>query len=189
MTVIEESGLEFTFGPQWKVMKYDGDDSFYRLQMAPATQFTKAMDFLCLSDRGGALLVEVKNYSRGMRPSDEKILDLPQTVAQKARDTLAGMVGGARCSDTPSDRVFFQDAMRRLNLQREVLRIAFFYEPFTPSRTAYDMKRRRIGQDVLRKDLQRRLRWLSGSVEVFDLSTYSSFLSDVTVRRTEPPAS
>lgn len=177
MTVIPEGDLEFTFGDTWNVLKYDEDGSFYKTCMERSVKPTKAVDFLCHGDDRPLLLLEAKDFSKGL-PGKEKFDKLPMTVALKVRDTVAGIVGGAHWA-LPAERTFFQNALRKMSRPP---RIIFFFEDLaTPAKRP--PQRAENQRSVLFKELKKCLRWLTKDVVVVGLNNYDRFITDLTVRR------
>ena len=178
MTVIEEGDLEFVFGDGWTVRKYDANGAFYKTQMAKRVKPTKAVDFLCLCEGQPLLVLEAKDFSRGV-PKRDKFDKISMVVALKARDTIAGIVGGAhRASDT-DERSFLQNSRKRLVTPPRV--IYFFEDLCTPARRP--RQRAANKRDVLLKQLKQHLRWLTTDVAVVGLRDYEQFITDLTVRR------
>jgi hypothetical protein len=180
MTVIREGDLEFSFGAAWNVLKYDEDGSYYKTKIDKHLKPTKAIDFLCLRDGTPLVLVEVKDFSRGVPPRD-KVDKIPVTVAIKVRDTLAGIIGGLHNADDHPERSMFQESYRKLSKPPTVV---YFYEDLnTPARRL--ASRATNEKDTLRLELKVCLRWLTQNVIVVGLNDYRSVLSDLTIRRIE----
>jgi hypothetical protein len=99
MTTLYEGNLRFHFPKDWQVIKYDGGNHFYRNPISKC-QGTKAVDILAWS--GNDLwLLEVKNF-RGYRIENKNRInngELAIEVAQKVRDTIAGLYGAYRCGN------------------------------------------------------------------------------------------
>lgn len=97
MSIIKEGNLTFQFPSDWQVCKYDGENHFYYNQVCQC-QGTKAVDILALS--GPQLfMIEAKDF-RGDRIKNKERLnkgELIIEVAQKVRDTFAGLYGAYRC--------------------------------------------------------------------------------------------
>lgn len=98
MATITEDGLEFLFPNDWHVSKYD-DWSFYRNQFQSSCGGAKAVDIVAKSPDRSIWLIEIKDYRRHPRT---KAIELPEEVACKVRDTLAGLVA-ARCNANDAD--------------------------------------------------------------------------------------
>jgi hypothetical protein len=108
-SLIDEGKLRFEFESQWRVARYDGDEktapahAFYQNQVSRLPG-TKAVDFVGILVGEGGYLIEVKDF-RGYRVQNKKRLssrDLAIEVAQKVRDTIAGLVGAVRNETNPS---------------------------------------------------------------------------------------
>jgi hypothetical protein len=99
MTTLYEGNLCFHFPKDWQVIKYDGGNHFYRNQISKC-QGTKAVDILAWSGKD-LWLLEVKDF-RGYRVENKNRLnngELAIEVAQKVRDTIAGLYGAYRCGN------------------------------------------------------------------------------------------
>lgn len=98
MTSLTEGRLTFSFDAGVYASKYD-EWSFYRNQFQNScSRANKGVDFFCHDGRCG-WLIEVKDYRI---PHTEKVTDLPETIAVKIRDSLAGLIAasfGANVAD------------------------------------------------------------------------------------------
>jgi hypothetical protein len=174
---MREGNLDFDFGRSWKVLKYDENGGFYKTKMAANVEPTKAVDFLCIpQNQQPLLLMEAKDFSLGV-PHREKFDHVPMAVAIKARDTVAGLVGGSHCASDGSERAFFTESRRKLNSPPRV--VFFFSDLGTPLRR--EPRRALQARDVLLKQLKRHLSWLTRDVDVVGLDDYSAFVSDLTI--------
>ena len=108
---LDVDGRTFVFDGDWSVTKYD-EWAFHRNQMNATG--AKAVDIVAL-DAEDVYLIEVKDYTH---PETERvpIADLPLTVAQKARDTLAGLVAAQRRASRQEEASFAAGALRRPDL-------------------------------------------------------------------------
>jgi len=101
-TTLEEEHQRFTFDDQWVVFKYDSatpDTGYFSIKNA--VEGTKACDFLGEYAGATAYFIEVKDF-RGFRIQNKKRLsrgELAAEIAQKVRDTLAGVLSGCRRGD------------------------------------------------------------------------------------------
>lgn len=124
MTAIREGELAFLFPGDWKASKYDGW-AFYRNQLGKRLQGTKGADIVAVEPGGSAWLIEVKDYRRGC---GAKASELPDEIALKARDTLAGLAA-AQVNATDED----EKAIARAALRRSRLRVVLHLEQPTQS--------------------------------------------------------
>lgn len=99
MPIIHEGNLTFDFPKDWLAEKYDGW-SFYVHQFQQVCGGAKAIDILAVNWGICCWLIEVKDYRRGCQTT---ALSLADAVAQKVRDTLAG-VASARIRATGNER-------------------------------------------------------------------------------------
>lgn len=114
---IEEDRLTFTFPAGAQTSKYDAW-SHYRNQFNSLCGGTKAVDMVYAA-ADTAWLIEVKDYRINART---KPIDLADEVAQKVRDTLAGLVS-ARFHANHVDEKRVADALLRKRRLRVVLHL------------------------------------------------------------------
>ena len=105
-TTLTEGSLTFDFADVDSATKYD-DWSFYRNQFNSAFGGTKAVD-LILVKNDKTVLIEVKDYRQHRRT---KTIELGDEVAQKVRDTLAGLVAAKCNANDANERRFARDAV------------------------------------------------------------------------------
>jgi hypothetical protein len=175
---MREGNLDFDFGRSWTVLKYDENGGFYKTKMDKKVKPTKAVDFLCISrNQQQLLLMEAKDFSLGV-PYQEKFNNVPMVVAIKARDTIAGIIGGSHYASDAGERAVFTDSRRKLDAPPRV--VFFFSDLETPARR--HPLRAKQARNVLLNQLKRHLSWLTRDVAVVGLDDYRSFVSDLTIR-------
>ncbi len=175
---MRECNLDFVFGRSWKVLKYDENGGFYKTKMAKNVSPTKAVDFLCVPQGNQPLLLmEAKDFSLGVR-SQEKFNNVPMAVAIKARDTVAGIVGGSHCASDAGDRAIFTESRRKLDTPP---RVVFFFSDLG-TRLRREPRRAMQQRDVIMKKLKQHLSWLTRDVAVVGMDDYGSFVPDLTIR-------
>jgi hypothetical protein len=175
---MREGNLDFEFGPSWTVLKYDEAGRFYKTKMSANVAPTKAIDFLCIpGNQQPLLLMEAKDFSLGV-PHREKFDNVPMAVAIKARDTVAGIVGGSHCATDAGERALFRVSRRKLDVSP---RVVFFFSDLGTS-IRREPRRAMQARDVLLKQLKRHLSWLTRDIAVVGLDDYRSFISDLTIR-------
>jgi hypothetical protein len=170
---IDEGKLRFEFESQWRVARYDGDESvapahaFYQNQVSRLPG-TKAVDFVGILVGEGGYLIEVKDF-RDYRIKNKKRLangELAIEVAQKVRDTVAGLVGAVRNETNPS---ILTEAGLLLFKKTEGVRIVLWLEDdaaVNPKAWAEEL-------NTLTTRIQSYLRWLTSRVLVVSISTYA----------------
>ncbi len=178
MTVIQEGDLEFAFGSSWRVLKYDANGSYYKTALENQVKPTKAVDFLCLREGAPLLMLEVKDFSLGV-PKQEEFDKVPMIVAIKARDTLAGIIGGSHNATDSSEKNAFRTFRDRLSSSPQV--VFLFEDLATPNRRPPQTTAHK--QDILWKQLKSHLKWLTCNVWVVGLSDYHLVFNDLTIRR------
>lgn len=156
-TVIPEENLQFSFDENWKVLKWDDHGAFKDgLEKA---QHTKAVDFFGLHI-GLPWFIEVKDF-RNYRIENKKRLtsgELADEVADKVRDTLAGMAWA--CNREPLDKGTLAGFLRPLvNRQNKVPVVLWLEEdqPLAPAEAS-----------ALQAAIRQRLAWLNASVIVMN---------------------
>lgn len=98
-TVINEGALTFTFRAASMSSKYD-DWSHYRNQFQSVCGASKAVDIV-LAEDGVAWMIEVKDFRQHARL---KAIELPNEIAIKVRDTVAGLVSAKCAANDPDER-------------------------------------------------------------------------------------
>jgi len=118
LTTIREGRVSWTFGADWLTTKYD-DWSIYRNQLNRFAGGSKAVDILALDRPSGVLwMIEAKDFTT--EPRDPAKPELWLEVAQKVRDTLAGIMATA-C--VPCDERALARTLRDVYKLRVVLHI------------------------------------------------------------------
>lgn len=168
MTIIEESDLRFTFDDTWTPAKWD-DAKAFKLGIGKL-QGTKAVDIIVRGDRR-LLLIEVKNFRNHRIENKARIADgaLIQEVAEKIRDTVAGMIGAARKDDEDAKQIWRPSA-KLFGAQNEVIVLLWLEEEFAPPRgdgRSDDRWKARV--HALTQALKKNLSWLT--TRVFIAST------------------
>lgn len=105
----DEGRLRFRFEQHVCAFQYD-ELSFYRNQFISVAGGNKAVDFVC-ADGSTVYLIEVKDYSQHPRA---KPTELPQEIAFKVRDTLAGILACASNANEDKERRAATDCIRAL---------------------------------------------------------------------------
>lgn len=111
-------GFEFSFPSDWVTTGYD-TWRYFRKQFQGVLHGQKAVDVLALGGDGTLWCVELKDY-RGRRRV--KAIELPDEVAWKVRDTLAGIVAAsvnATDEEQQTARLFLRTGKIRVALQIE----------------------------------------------------------------------
>lgn len=123
------------------------------------------------------LLMEAKDFSLGL-PHREKFNNVSMAVAVKARDTVAGIVGGSHCASDVGGRTFFANSRRKLDAPP---RVVFFFSDLDPPLRREPRRAMQV-RDVIMKQLKQHLSWLTKDVVVVGLDDYGSFVSDLTIQ-------
>jgi hypothetical protein len=119
MTTIMVGNLTFQFPDGWLAVQYD-EWTFYKNRFKDACGGNKAIDLLALNPGGQTLwLIEVKDYRRHPR---EKMIELSDEIALKARDTLAGLVAVRFNGEEP------ERSQAQRSLRARELRVVFHLE-------------------------------------------------------------
>lgn len=92
--------------------KYD-EWSFYRNQFNGAFGGTRAVDIV-YADSESAWLIEIKDYREHVRT---KAIDLPDEIAFKVRDTLAGLMSAARNANDGDEKRVARAMLRKTKLR------------------------------------------------------------------------
>jgi hypothetical protein len=164
--VFDEDHLRFEFDEAWTVVKYDEPGGYYR-EKVKALEGTKAVDFVALYVASRHLFwIEVKDF-RGYRiqnKSRQTDGELAREVAQKVRDSIAGVVGAFQLSSSPETWQPFVNCMRRREPSMKVLLWLEDDQP-PPGKPP-----RRETTRVQAQMLERQLRWLTTKVSISSLN-------------------
>lgn len=108
--IITEGELRFLFESEVKAIKYD-DCSHYRNQFIDKCgSNNKAVDVIAYcKSRETVWLCEIKDFRKGDRSPDKPPLE--QEIAQKVRDSLAGLVSAKFLANDKKERSFACNAL------------------------------------------------------------------------------
>lgn len=181
MKRFEESGLIFTFSNQWEVYQLD-KEADYREKICRQVPETKSIDFIGFNAVQNILLfVEVKSF-RGYRTRTnvQRLTgendDITVEVAQKVRDSLATITGGARHSTNLLDK--WKKYIDHIN-QDKALKIIAWVE-LNVSTTNF-LNRAKVNISTRQKELRKRLTWLTSDVQILNTTNYHNELDGVSV--------
>lgn len=114
MPTIVEDSLTFTFPNGWTASKYD-EWKYYRLHfMKVCVLGVKAIDILALQPKACCWLLEVKDYRIHQRT---KTIDLADEVAEKVRDTLAGLAAAQFQANDAEEKAAARQALQSTGLR------------------------------------------------------------------------
>jgi hypothetical protein len=158
MNDIQEGTLYFSFDTDCCASHYD-NWSFYRNQFKDRCyRDNKAVDLLCYSTSDNAAwLIEVKDYRSNPRT---KAIDLADEIANKVRDSLAGLVAAQFQANDPDERKYAREILRRKKLRV----ICHIEQPGTTSR----LRPRIIEPDKLQQKMRTLLRAIDPHPMVMD---------------------
>ena len=157
-TVLVEENLEFTFDATWSVLKWDGHDAY--VNGVQCVEPCKAADFCGLRERR-LYFIEVKDF-RGHRIENKRRLQgastegLAHEVAQKVRDTVAGVVGARRIRQSEAET--WEPLGRALGDMKFAVHVVLWFEE--------DFPRSPVETQVLQDNIKKKLRWLTTHVIV-----------------------
>lgn len=162
----EESRLTFDFDDEaWSyLLKYDESKDYKNLQ--ESIEDTKAVDFTGVLHKETLALIEVKNF-RGYRIENiPRIPELDLEIAQKVRDTLAGIVGGARNSTNLPET--WQNYLSYLQNGHKSVHVVLWLEEDLPPQLPNEKQQKRMQArgGSINSRLKRRLGWLNAKIIV-----------------------
>lgn len=110
MPTLSEGKLKFIFPADWNISKYD-EWAYYRYHFMKVRNGIKAVDVLALEPlpKSCCWLLEIKDYREYPRT---KTIDLADEIAEKIRDTLAGLVGSQFRSADDAEKNSARQALR-----------------------------------------------------------------------------
>lgn len=181
MEEFRESGLVFRFSNQWEVYQLD-KEADYREKICKQVPETKSVDFIGFNETKNILLfVEVKSF-RGYsnRKNIQRLTgendDITVEVAQKVRDSLATIIGGARHSTNIPDK--WKKYIDHLN-KDQVLKIIAWVE--LDVSTINFLRRAKVNINTRKKELRKRLTWLTSDVQILNTKNYDNEVEGVEV--------
>lgn len=169
----EESGMRFSFdASKWThLIQYDAVTDYKKLENA--IEKTKAVDFLGVLDNRILSLIEVKNF-KGHRIENKPRVEngddlLELEVAQKVRDTLAGISGAVRHSTNLKDH-FATYHQYIGNSKKDIHVVLWLEEDNSPQPTPLREKRNKGWGGNLTARLRKKMIWLTPHVIITDSS-------------------
>jgi hypothetical protein len=177
-TELPEEHQLFRFNDDWLVFRYDCTESGYQA-ICDQVPGTRSCDFVAVLRDTWACFIEVKDFRGYSAQNRRRITDgeLAIEVAQKARDTLAGVISGVRRADSTYPwRALLQ---KKIDASDSGLRVYLWIEDDVATGSPRRWQQR---LDTLQKDLKRRLHWLRPRVIVASPQTCPGSISGVTVR-------
>ena len=128
------------------------------------------------------MFLEIKDCSLGLT-GQKKFSDLPSIVAQKVRDSLAGILGGLYYTTCKDEKRIFSKSYQQLASPPQVV---FLYQGLsTPANNAPKQAASKRG--ILLKQLKGRLKWLTSNVRVVGLSDYKMAINGLKIRQQQNP--
>lgn len=157
--IIDEDGLRFTFDLGIQATQYD-DWSHYKNQFKDKCyRDNKAVDIIAHNNKT-VWLCEVKDFRQGNRnPSKPPLVD---EVAQKVRDSLAGLVSAQFQANKQHERQFAKDVLNCQNM-----RVVLHIEQASGTRQIYDLA-------DLKDKLKKLLKAIAPHVLILDKEQVSS---------------
>lgn len=184
MKEFNESGLLFRFSEQWEVYQLD-KEADYREKICKKVPETKSIDFIGFNKNQNILLfVEVKSFrGYGNRTNKQRLTgendDISVEVAQKVRDSLATIIGGARHSTNMPDK--WKKYIEHLNNEKSLKVIAWIELDVS---TTNLLKRANFKISTKRNELRKRLTWLTSDVQILNTKNYNNELEGMEVSLT-----
>ncbi len=181
MKQFNESGLLFRFNDQWEVYQLD-EEVDYRKQICKKVPDTKSIDFVGFNESKNILLfIEVKSFrGYGNRTNIQRLTgendDITVEVAQKVRDSLAIIIGGARHSTNLSDT--WKKYIDHLNKEKDLKVIAWVELDVS---TTNFLQRANVNISTKRNVLRKRLTWLTSDVQILNIQNYNNELEGMEV--------
>jgi len=119
---IKIGNLTFIFRPGVSASQYD-EWQFYKKQFQNGcAKSNKAVDIVAYEPKM-RWLIEVKDYRKAATPVIKEFWELGEQVAQKCRDTLAGLVAASVGASEPGEKTFATDFIRLKTRIRVVLHL------------------------------------------------------------------
>lgn len=181
MKEFKESGLLFRFSDQWEVYQLDKEADYLK-KICKKVPETKSIDFIGFNESQKVLLfVEVKSFrGYGNRTNRQRLTgendDITVEVAQKVRDSLATIIGGARYSTNLPDK--WKKYIDHLNKEKTLKVIAWVELDVS---TTNLLQRANVKISTKRNELRTRLTWLTSDVQILNTQNYNNELEGMEV--------
>ncbi len=181
MKEFRESGLVFKFDERWDVYQLD-EEADYREKICRQIPGTRCIDFIGFNKADNILLfIEVKGFrGYGDRRNVQRLTgendDITLEIAQKVRDSLATIVGGARHSTHLPE--VWKKYMAHLN-KKGNLKVITWVELDVSTENL--LQRAKTNMSVKRKELRKRLIWLTSDVDILNTCNYDNKLEGMEV--------
>jgi hypothetical protein len=174
-----EGSLELRFDDPWIQLKWD-DCPAYRKGIEKL-QNTKSVDYLARLKKRRLRLVEIKDFVGHQRDNQSRVGEnLAQEVAEKVRDTLAGLVGARRSfPDEIEWKTWLELLSDGVNLD-----VVLWLEEESFPKTTYG-KRRKAARLALKQKLKAKLSWLGAGNCNVALASIDEPISGLRARRRE----
>lgn len=180
---LQEKRQRFVFDQRWQVAKYDQELPCKALLRA--LPGSKAIDF-CGRTSDTVFLIEVKDFrthhGENRERLDQSTAALAREVAEKVRDSIAGIVGAGRTST--SDGRFWARIGKGCASPVDELVIVLWMEIDSHGQSAQQMKPR---LDAHLKKLKEHLRWTGARVMLLNEHVWEDDLPGLQVRTVERP--
>ena len=134
---IKEGNVKFVFDDQCVAVKYD-QLPFYRKRFQGVVCGSRAVDMLCITN-DTSWMIEIKDYTAHPRT---KPTDVSKEVAQKVRDTLAGLAAASANGDHKGKELADMALSRRR--WRIVLHLERSKKYFSTTRSNIQIKLKRM---------------------------------------------
>jgi hypothetical protein len=171
----EESKLRFIFDDtKWSVIKYDD----HRNHASIKIKEHKAIDFLALYKANTIVLFEIKSFRKHrLDPETQARMangaeELTTEIAQKVRDSIAGIVGAGRNFDSVEHIEWSQISKKLIKGDNHVYVIAWVEEDMPKG---YLKERHQAKSTVNIDKLKNKLKWLNVKVSVRNIDNMPIF--------------
>lgn len=184
MKEFEESNLVFRFSELWEVCQLDKEPD-YREKICRQIPGTRCIDFIGFNETDKVLLfVEVKGFrGYGNRHNMQRLTgekdDITVEIAQKVRDSLAILMGGARCSTNKAN--IWKEYVNHLN-EGGQLKIVAWVELDVSTENL--LQRAKVNIYTRKRELRKRLTWLTSDVQILNTRNYKNEVKGLHVQLT-----
>jgi hypothetical protein len=171
-----EGGIRFKFSDAvWSnVLFYDERDDQKRPILPELEKINRAtgassVEFIGILQAERLVFMEVKDFRQHRIENKARLSsnELAVEIAVKVKDTIAGIVGGARLST--HQRVLFKEFVRYLNSEKKIIEVVLWLEEDARGLPSTILeKRNRAGNFNLSKQLKEKLNWLTHQVVVMN---------------------
>lgn len=163
--VFHESNLRFSFGDEWKVIKYDDHLNHKNIKI----DSHKAIDFLAIYGSTKIVLFELKSFrnhrieAKNEGRTTNNAEGLTTEIAQKVRDSITGIIGAGRNPNSSDHPDWHRISKKIIKPDTDLFIIAWVEEDIPHG---YHRQKAQVDSQINLNKLKNKLSWLNAKVSI-----------------------